>query len=302
MKVRNGTLIIGAIIIITASLATAADRCHQNLLGTRSLTLSADVTSYRFAGERIVVEWARSPKCAGTAMWDYASTARAKMSVSCQRPAAQRQVAAADAGLVAWDASRAVRVAAAPASADAPGLFRRRRPGDERARGVVAVVRAPCPDRGSRRHRDSLRGVKRHGIYAPRCLGRPDCAHRCGPRRRSAADRPGRRALPGRRGPHEAPHGACRANAQARAALSSAAGTGSTVHDGPHVHGELARGDRAPDWSRLAHGETAGSAARAHTSMRGGAGQPPVSTSEISSISMDGPRVAIAIRVPGRPV
>ena len=167
MKVRNGTLIVGAVVLITASLATAADRCHESLLGTRSLTLYGDVTSYRFTGDRIVVEWARSPMCAGTATWNYKSTARAKMSVACQRPAAQRHAAVADTKVVASDASHTVRVIVAPASADAPDrLVVIDRATSER------VASWPLFERPARiaLHGDIaiLSDAKRHGVYALR--------------------------------------------------------------------------------------------------------------------------------------
>ncbi len=296
MKVRNGTLIIGAVVLITASLATAADRCHQNLLGTRSLTLSADVTSYRFAGERIVVEWARSPKCAGTAVWDYASTARAKMSVSCQRPAAQRQVAAADARLVASDASHTVRVVTAPASADAPDrLVVLDRATSER------VASWPLFERPARIALHGgiaiLSDIKRHGIYALRIsdgrialIGVARAGDRpligpAGVLYLDDVDRTKHRTAPAERTLKLVPLSAVRRE------LARPFTTVRTYMANSHA-GTIPTG--------LVWGaEAAGSAARAHSSMRGGAGPPrPFSTREISSISMDGPRVAIAVRDP----
>ncbi len=295
MKVRNGTLIIGAVVLITASLATAVDRCHQNLQGTRSLTLSADVTSYRFAGERIVVEWALSPKCAGTAVWDYATTARAKMSVSCQRPAVQRQAAAADANLVASDASHTVRVVAAPASADVPDrLVVVDRATSERVASWPLFERPP----GSR-FTEALRfSPTSSGTGSTRFVSRTaGCAHRCGPRRRSAADRPGRRPLPGRRGPHK--HRTAPAERTLKLVPLSAVRR-ELARPFTTVHTYMANSHAGTIPTGLVWGaEAAGSAARAHSSMRGGAGPPrPFSTREISSISMDGPRVAIAVRDP----
>jgi hypothetical protein len=111
---------VGALglLLITAGLA-AADRCHTPLPGTRSLTLGADVTGYRFADGRVVVDWARSAECAGTAVWDYGAGPTAKAATSCQRPA-PREPVGADTKLVASDATRIVRVRAAPAGSDAP--------------------------------------------------------------------------------------------------------------------------------------------------------------------------------------
>ena len=167
VKVRNGTLIIGAVVLITASLATAADRCHESLAGTRSFTLWADVTSYRFAGQRIVVEWARSPNCAGTTIWDYRSRLRSKASVSCRGPAAKRHAAVAGTRLVAADASHSVRVTTAPTLVDTPDrLVVVDRATNER------VASWPLFERPARVALFGdiaiLSGVRRHGIYALR--------------------------------------------------------------------------------------------------------------------------------------
>ena len=121
VKRRAGALGVGvaASILLTAGLA-AADLCHTPLAGTRSFALSADVTSYRFAtGGRLLVDWTRSARCAGTAVWDYASRVRTGGALSCQR-SAPRDAAAADNKLVATDATRVVRVIPAPNSVDAP--------------------------------------------------------------------------------------------------------------------------------------------------------------------------------------
>lgn len=120
MKGRAAGLVVGLMgcVLMTAGVA-AADRCHKVLPGTRSLTLSADVTSYRFSGRNVVIDWARSAGCTGATVWRYASKARMEASVSCQRPAFAHDVERRT-KLVASDATQTVRVFRAPASSDAP--------------------------------------------------------------------------------------------------------------------------------------------------------------------------------------
>ncbi len=296
MKVRNSTLIIGAVVLITASLATAADRCHESLAGTRSFTLRADVTGYRFAGERIVVEWARSPKCAGTAVWDYASMAHAKTSVSCQRPAAQRQVAAAHARLAAADASHIVRVVTAPSSADAPDrLVVLDRATNER------VASWPLFERPARVALHGgiaiLSDAKRHGIYALRIsdgrialLGVARAGDRpligpAGVLYQDDVDRTKQRTAPDERTLKLVPLSSVRRE------LARPFTTVRTYMANSHA-------GTVPTGLVWGAKETK-AAAGASGSMRGGAAPPrPFSTREITSISMDGPRVAIAVRDP----
>ena len=115
---RDLVVVLVGCVLINAGLA-AADRCHTRLPGTRSFTISADVTDYRFARGRVVIEWARSADCAGTAVWKYVSKTRAKASLSCQLSAPRYGVSAGT-KLVASDATHTVRVIPAPASSDVP--------------------------------------------------------------------------------------------------------------------------------------------------------------------------------------
>lgn len=107
----------------TAGLAAAAGdarKCHPDLPGTRSFTVTGHVTGYAFAGERIAVDWVdRTRDCAGTAVWDAASTARATASASCQRSAGPRAHGVEE-RLVAAQGDHLVRVVVAPASVDLP--------------------------------------------------------------------------------------------------------------------------------------------------------------------------------------
>jgi hypothetical protein len=98
--------------------AAAADLCHTPLPGTRSLTLSANVTGYQFAGNSVVVHWSRSARCTGTTFWE-PSQPRTAASAPCQRAAAPHGVHTGT-KLTASDATRVVRVIPAPIGADKP--------------------------------------------------------------------------------------------------------------------------------------------------------------------------------------
>ncbi len=103
-----------------AAAVTDARRCHPDLPGTRSFTVTGHVTGYAFARGRVAVDWVdRTRDCAGTAVWDVASTAHAKASASCQRSAGSRANGVEE-RLVAAQGDRLVRVALAPASVDRP--------------------------------------------------------------------------------------------------------------------------------------------------------------------------------------
>jgi hypothetical protein len=158
---------VGALglLLITAGLA-AADRCHTPLPGTRSLTLRADVTGYRFADGRVVVDWARSADCAGTLVWNYGARPSTAAATPCRRPASRAPLGGST-KLVASDATRTVRVSTAPAGSDAPDR-------------LVVLDRAtkrtlaswPLVERPGRiaLHGDIalLSGPNRHGLFALR--------------------------------------------------------------------------------------------------------------------------------------
>src|SRR5215475_8138466 len=74
--------------LATAGIAAAATGdawpCHPDLPGTRSLTVSGEVTGYRFAGRSTLVTSVQTKRCAGVARWNYAASAHATASVSCR--------------------------------------------------------------------------------------------------------------------------------------------------------------------------------------------------------------------------
>ena len=140
---------------ITASLGHGAPLSSEPS-GKMSLTLWADVTrtaSARRAHRRRVGSIAEVRR---DSRRDYATTARAKMSVSCRGPPSRGRLPRPTPVSSLWTCLTRPRRRGTCLRRRA-GPSRRPRPGHERARGVLAVVRAPCPDRAPRRHRDSLR-------------------------------------------------------------------------------------------------------------------------------------------------
>ena len=113
-----GTVLVAA--LATAGLAAAAagdaQPCHPDLPGTHSLTVTGQVTGYRFAGHGTVVASVQTKRCAGVARWAYATNATA--SVSCSGSGAGGSGAAQH--LVAAQGNRLVRVVLAPAGVDRP--------------------------------------------------------------------------------------------------------------------------------------------------------------------------------------
>jgi hypothetical protein len=109
--------------LATAGLAAAAAgdaaRCHPDLPGTRSLTVTGHVVGYTLTGGRVDVHWVRSSDCAGTAVWNYAAVPHAKASAPCRQTTTPAQGSAAR-RLVAAQGNRIVRVVLAPASVDRP--------------------------------------------------------------------------------------------------------------------------------------------------------------------------------------
>jgi hypothetical protein len=113
-----GTVVVAA--LATAGLAAAAagdaQPCHPDLPGTRSLTVTGQVTGYRFVGGGTLVASVQTSKCAGVARWTYAANATA--SVSCGASVSSGSGAAQH--LVAAQGNRLVRVVLAPAGVDRP--------------------------------------------------------------------------------------------------------------------------------------------------------------------------------------
>jgi hypothetical protein len=114
---------VAAAALATAGIAVAATGdarpCHPDLPGTRSLTVTGQVTAYRFAGRGSLVASVRTKRCAGFARWDYAASADATASVSCRGSTAKGS-GAAPRHLVAAQGDRLVRVVFAPAGVDRP--------------------------------------------------------------------------------------------------------------------------------------------------------------------------------------
>jgi hypothetical protein len=125
MRTLN-TILVAA--LATAGVAAAAGDtrpCHPDIPGTRSLTVTGDVTGYRFAGRGTLIASVQTKRCAGVARWNYAVNAHATASVSCQGSntvgsGVAGDTAAAAQQLVAAQGDRLVRVAFAPDGADRP--------------------------------------------------------------------------------------------------------------------------------------------------------------------------------------
>jgi hypothetical protein len=102
---------------IAAAAAGDARPCHPDLPGTRSFSVTGQVTGYRFAGPGTVVASVQTRRCAGVARWTYAANANA--SVSCRGSHAGGSGAAPQ-HLVAAQGNRLVRVVLAPNGVDRP--------------------------------------------------------------------------------------------------------------------------------------------------------------------------------------
>jgi hypothetical protein len=114
-------------VLATAGVAAAAGDarpCHPDLPGTRSLTVTGELTGYRFAGRGTVVASVQTKPCAGVARWKYSVRAHAVASVSCQGSSASGSGAVAPPApaqqLVAAQGDREVQVVLAPAGVDRP--------------------------------------------------------------------------------------------------------------------------------------------------------------------------------------
>ena len=121
---------VAVTVLATAGIAAAAGdarQCHPDPAGTRSMTVTGEVTGYRFAGRGTVVASVQTKRCSGVARWNYAATAHETGSVSCQGSAANGSAAPAQ-QLVAAQGKRVVRVVLAPVGVDRPDrldVFRR---------------------------------------------------------------------------------------------------------------------------------------------------------------------------------
>jgi hypothetical protein len=115
------TVVVAALATAGIAVAAAGDTrpCHPDLPGTRSLTVTGAVTSYRFAGRGTLVASIQTKRCAGVARWNYAARAHATASVSC-RGASTGGSGAAPQHLAAAQGDRLVRVVLAPAGLDRP--------------------------------------------------------------------------------------------------------------------------------------------------------------------------------------
>jgi hypothetical protein len=115
------TVVVAALATAGIAAAAAGDArpCHPDLPGTRSLAVTGDVTSYRFAGRGTLLASVETKRCAGVARWNYTTSARATASVSC-RGASGGGSGATPQRLVAAAGDRVVRVRFAPAGVDRP--------------------------------------------------------------------------------------------------------------------------------------------------------------------------------------
>lgn len=120
MKRRMALTIVGAAValLIVAGVA-AADRCHTPLDGTRSLTVNGAVTGYGFSGDQVLVRWARGTGCVGTIVWRPASAENMKPRTPCGSGGMGSELSAPE-KLTASDARHSVRVVLAPAARDDP--------------------------------------------------------------------------------------------------------------------------------------------------------------------------------------
>ena len=113
---RLGTIVVAALATVGIAAATAGDvqPCHPDLPGTRSLAVTGQVTSYRFAGQGTVVASVQTSKCAGVARWAYAANATASVSCGASNAGGSAQ------HLSAAQGNRLVRVRLAPDGVDRP--------------------------------------------------------------------------------------------------------------------------------------------------------------------------------------
>ena len=119
MRTLN-TVVVAALATAGIAAAAAGDArpCHPDLPGTRSLTVTGAVTSYRFAGRGTLVASIQTRRCAGVARWNYAASPNAIASVSCRGPNAGSS--GPGRRFVAAQGNRLVRVVPAPDGVDRP--------------------------------------------------------------------------------------------------------------------------------------------------------------------------------------
>ena len=162
------TVVVAALATAGIAAAAAGDvwPCHPDLPGTRSLTVTGQVTSYRFAGRGTLVASVKTKRCAGPARWNYAASADATASVACRRAKASGS-GTAPLRLVAAQGDRLVRVVLAPDGRDRPDRL------DVVARGTGHRIASwPLTDRPSRVALFGkiaiLSAAKRDALYALR--------------------------------------------------------------------------------------------------------------------------------------
>jgi hypothetical protein len=119
MRTLN-TVVVAALATAGIAAAAAGDvrPCHPDLKGTHSLTVTGQVTGYRFAGRGTIVASVQTKRCAGVARWNYAASAHATATVSCHSSNAGGSGGAQP--LVAAQGDRVVRVVLAPDGVDRP--------------------------------------------------------------------------------------------------------------------------------------------------------------------------------------
>ena len=115
-KLRTSTTLGAVALGLALTAAAAAQVCHPDLAGTRSLTVSGAVTSYGFTKDGVVVAWTRSHACAGTAVWSFGAGMSAKANSACTHAGATLKPVATK--LEARRGDTIARVRLAPAGAD----------------------------------------------------------------------------------------------------------------------------------------------------------------------------------------
>src|SRR3954452_8772390 len=113
------TVVVAALATAGLAAAAAGDArpCHPDLAGTRSMTVTGEVTGYRFEGPSSLVVSVRTRRCAGVARWDYGASAQTTAPVSC-RGANVGGSGTTPQRLVAAQGERLVRIVLAPDGVD----------------------------------------------------------------------------------------------------------------------------------------------------------------------------------------
>jgi hypothetical protein len=110
-------LVVAGLGLAGVAAAQVSEPYRMDLPGTQSFTVAGHVTRYALTRDRVLVDWTRGSFCAGSAVWRFGSSAQTKAPLACQRltvPAAR----GAGEKLAATDGSRLVRVALAGRKSD----------------------------------------------------------------------------------------------------------------------------------------------------------------------------------------